>query len=134
MTGMSMPRAIFWLSDWIAFWKEPVMVEDAGKTPAFRPESSHDLIKRVQPYYSNLPSGGMMVLDDLVNVLRDLEVKFDNQHTELVEARTALEPFATFAANNTDENGWTSTVHREQISTWFGPSEFRAALTGEEGK
>src|SRR5260370_28838266 len=93
-----------------------------------------DLIKRVQSYYSNLPSGGMMAFDDLVNVLRELEVKFDNQHTELVEARTALEPFATFAANNTDENGWTSTVHREQISTWFGPSEFRAALTGEKGK
>jgi len=49
-----------------------------------------DLIKRVQPYYSDLPSGGMMVLDDLVNAIRDLEVKCDNQHTQIVDLAEAL--------------------------------------------
>jgi hypothetical protein len=40
----------------------------------------------------------------------------------------ALEPFLRFAEQNTDENGWLSSIHRESISTWFGPSEFRALL------
>jgi hypothetical protein len=40
----------------------------------------------------------------------------------------ALEPFVRFAEQNTDENGWRSDIHRERISTWFGPSEFRALL------
>lgn len=56
--------------------------------------------------------------------------------TEELEA--ALKPFAEFA-DNTDENGWTSRIHHEPISTWFGPSDFRraaallAAIT-EEGR
>lgn len=41
---------------------------------------------------------------------------------------TALEPFLTFAKNNvSDEEGghvWRSNIHREAISTWFGPSNF----------
>ena len=38
----------------------------------------------------------------------------------------ALEPFSSFAAN-VDSDGWTSNIHRERISVWFGPSEFRRA-------
>jgi hypothetical protein len=40
--------------------------------------------------------------------------------------REALLPFAQFAVN-TDENGWLSNIHREAISTWFGPTAFREA-------
>lgn len=40
----------------------------------------------------------------------------------------ALKPFADFAIN-VDEHGWTSSIHREAISYWFGPSDFRAALS-----
>jgi len=52
------------------------------------------------------------------------------------EMRRALEPFAEFASN-VDENGWISTIHREPISTWFGPSDFRsarAALSRTQGE
>jgi hypothetical protein len=42
----------------------------------------------------------------------------------------ALRPFATFAENNTDDDGWAgSSCQRDRICDWFGPSEFRAALT-----
>lgn len=41
----------------------------------------------------------------------------------------ALEPFAVFAGNNTDEHGWAgSECQRERVCDWFGPSEFRAAI------
>lgn len=43
------------------------------------------------------------------------------------EARGALKPFATFAADNIDAEGWDGIKHRASISTWFGPSDFRAA-------
>ena len=46
------------------------------------------------------------------------ELKYD----ALVDA---LEDFIDFA-KNTDENGWTSDIHRESISTWFGPGNFQA--------
>lgn len=40
----------------------------------------------------------------------------------------ALEPFATFAANNVDEEGWAGLrCERERIVDWFGPSDFRRA-------
>jgi len=40
----------------------------------------------------------------------------------------ALKPFATFAENNTDDEGWAgSTCQRDRIVDWFGPSDFRAA-------
>ena len=42
--------------------------------------------------------------------------------------KEALEPFAQFARDNIDDEGWTSNIHRESISTWFGPSDFRAVL------
>jgi hypothetical protein len=40
----------------------------------------------------------------------------------------ALVPFAEFAANNVDEQGWKEGACRgDRIVDWFGPSEFRAA-------
>jgi len=38
----------------------------------------------------------------------------------------ALEPFDDFA-DNVDDVGWASDVHKERISYWFGPSDFRKA-------
>jgi hypothetical protein len=46
----------------------------------------------------------------------------------ITSLREALEPFASFAENTT-ENGWATNIHREGISTWFGPSDFRRART-----
>lgn len=42
------------------------------------------------------------------------------------EVMAVLQPFADFA-ENVDEEGWTSNIHRESVSCWFGPSDFRAA-------
>ena len=39
----------------------------------------------------------------------------------------ALRPFATFAENNTDDDGWAGTCQRDRIVDWFVPSDFRAA-------
>ncbi len=53
---------------------------------------------------------------------------------------SALEPFATFADENVDSEGWTSSTQRERIVDWFGPSQFRAAqeafdvITGDDFK
>ncbi|MGW9333636.1 hypothetical protein [Bosea sp. NPDC055594] len=38
----------------------------------------------------------------------------------------ALRPFADFA-QWTDAEGWACNIHREGISVWFGPSDFRRA-------
>jgi hypothetical protein len=54
------------------------------------------------------------------------EVKALRSQVEALKA--ALKPFAEFGAN-VDEHRWTSNIHREQISTWFGPSDFRRART-----
>ena len=44
---------------------------------------------------------------------------------DLERMREAAAPFVRFA-KNIDEAGWKSNIHREGISVWFGPSEFRA--------
>lgn len=45
-------------------------------------------------------------------------------------AREALEPFATWAADNTDSEGWAGNLcEGDRVRDWFGPSEFRAART-----
>ena len=76
--------------------------------------------------------------------LRQSGLLTDKQLADELEARTgqlvpraavegaveALEPFANFAANFVDDDGWNGvglSVHKERISYWFGPSEFRAA-------
>lgn len=50
------------------------------------------------------------------------------QTLRIAELEAALRPFAeSHPAECVDDNGWTTTVHREPISTWLGPSDFRAA-------
>lgn len=42
-------------------------------------------------------------------------------------AQAALEPFARFGGEWVDGSGWTCNIHRESISTWFGPTDFQNA-------
>lgn len=56
----------------------------------------------------------------------DLYARLARKDERIAALEAALAPFATFA-HNVDADGWTSNIHREQISTWFGPSDFRAA-------
>jgi hypothetical protein len=46
----------------------------------------------------------------------------------VAELYAALKPFQIFAEAHIDICGWTSNIHREAISYWFGPSEFIAVL------
>lgn len=51
--------------------------------------------------------------------------------------RGAVEPFATFAREHTDENGWTIGTGRDRLGDWFGPTEFQtllAALSSTQGE
>lgn len=48
--------------------------------------------------------------------------------TALEAAQKALEPFAAFG-ENAEITGWTSKIHREQISVWFGSKDFYHART-----
>lgn len=58
--------------------------------------------------------------------LADVAHAYDVTFKRRTELELAILPFAEFA-EHVDENGWTSEIHREPISTWFGPSDFRAA-------
>jgi len=44
----------------------------------------------------------------------------------------ALKPFSEFARWAVDVHGWQAKAGAERISDWFGPSEFRNALTAQE--
>jgi hypothetical protein len=65
------------------------------------------------------------LFDDALAALESLSA-------ENAELREALKPYSDFGVN-VDENGWTSNIHREPISTWFGPSDFRTARAKLEG-
>lgn len=52
----------------------------------------------------------------------------DQKDVRIKELENALEPFASFAHIAVDPDGWNSSIHKESISTWFGPSQFRFAL------
>lgn len=45
----------------------------------------------------------------------------------IAELEAALVPFASFGEDNVDEEGWNGLEQRASITTWFGPSDFRAA-------
>jgi cell division protein FtsB len=44
------------------------------------------------------------------------------------EIAEVLRPFASFAGWIVDDDGWTDTNQRQPITTWFGPSDFRAIM------
>lgn len=44
------------------------------------------------------------------------------------EIAEVLRPFASFAGWNVDYDGWSNTNQRQPITTWFGPSDFRAIM------
>lgn len=58
--------------------------------------------------------------------LAEVAHAYDVTFKRRTELELALLPFAEFASN-VDESGWTSGIHREAISVWFGPSDFREA-------
>lgn len=75
-----------------------------------------------------------VVIEAYVRRLAELEARlaevanaYDVTFKRRVELEAAILPFAEFGAENvTDDGTWKSTIHREPISTWFGPSDFRA--------
>lgn len=85
--------------------------------------SQHDeLIKRVQPYYNDLPVEGMNALDELVNAVRDLQA----QNIRLL---AFVEWVDTIVSNPVS----LYSVHA--LDGLFGMTRDKiAALSGEEGK
>lgn len=65
-------------------------------------------------------------VDELQGLLVTSDICLERIKRQRDEARTALRPFSDFAVN-VDEVGWTSNIHRERISDWFGPSDFLIA-------
>lgn len=74
---------------------------------------------------TNLITSGERIAE-LEARLADVAHAYDVTFKRRTELELAILPFAEFA-EHVDENGWTSEIHREPISTWFGPSDFRAA-------
>lgn len=58
--------------------------------------------------------------------LAEIAHAYDVTFKRRTELELAILPFAEFGIENVDDDGWKSTIHSEPISTWFGPSEFRA--------
>lgn len=56
----------------------------------------------------------------------DAAIELAEKDARIARLEKALATFAEFAIW-TDESGWTSTIHKEPISVWFGPSDFREA-------
>jgi hypothetical protein len=64
---------------------------------------------------------------DIIENLPEHIGELREQASHAWRLRSALEPFASFGDQNVGEHGWLSGIHREQVSTWFGPSDFREA-------
>lgn len=65
---------------------------------------------------------------DVHQFLPTLLESLSSSVAEVERLRAALEPFSTFAEQNTDEDGWAGTrCEGERIRDWFGPTDFRRA-------
>lgn len=67
-------------------------------------------------------------------LLREADRRLSTLQRSADQMREALEPFSTFAKFAVNDHGWIDGYGREQISTWFGPSDFRVALTASNPK
>jgi hypothetical protein len=68
----------------------------------------------------------------------DAELRAESAEARVKALEEALKPFANFAMDNTDGDGWAGNrCERDRIADWFGPSDFQAvlaALSAQEGK
>ncbi len=55
-----------------------------------------------------------------------------SQDELIVKLKSALRPFAEFAMTSIIDNNWGNNIHKESISTWFGPSDFVSAAKALE--
>jgi len=80
--------------------------------------------------------GATVPTDRALKAAQDVRRSLDT--TEQVrKLREALEPFATFAENYVDPEGWNDvgiSASHERIVDWFGPSDFRQARTLAESE
>lgn len=71
-------------------------------------------------------SDGPEVMGLLADALSRLEKENVDKDASIEALEKALRPFAEFG-ENTNADSWASNIHKEPISTWFGPSDFRRA-------
>ncbi len=55
-----------------------------------------------------------------------------SQDELIVKLKSALRPFAEFAMTSVVDDSWGNNIHKESISTWFGPSDFVSAAKALE--
>lgn len=104
-------------------WTHPdcEVLQAAASTLRGAPERS------VDPYQIGvLSKSASHRITELEARLAEVAHAYDVTFKRRTELELALLPFAEFASN-VDESGWTSGIHREAISVWFGPSDFREA-------
>lgn len=71
---------------------------------------------------------------DIVESVPSVKFELRELEDQVETLRAALLPFVTFGEDNVCEFGWSSNIHRESISTWFGPSDFLHALSAVSKK
>lgn len=114
----------------LPFWAEPysrptVYGEDGDGCPAYEEYNplSIDVDKS--------EAWDVVAAKNLIIATKDAEIARLTAENERM--REALEPFAEFAENNIEHDGWGGLrCERERINVWFGPSDFiraRAALS-----
>jgi len=88
---------------------------------------------RVSPHWSGAVTD--MLTDVIAGEVRELpaasalsrlEKENVDKDASIEALEKALRPFAEFG-ENTNADSWASNIHKEPISTWFGPSDFRRA-------
>lgn len=92
-----------------------------------------DLVKRLMLRAVARISLKSPTLRDKFDAALDEEAaaRIEALEAEVQRLREALRPFADFGSW-VDEEGWSSNIHREGISVWFGPSDFRRARAAME--
>lgn len=101
------------------------------------PPANPVIVERVLPCDVHLPPATTILkgckLETLIEALeaRGMTQAALEAMPDVVGLREALEPFATFGADQVDDEGWNDTglsTKEERIVDWFGPSDFRRAL------
>jgi hypothetical protein len=93
------------------------------------PEGS-GIVERLRTTVFAQPAEGQrlqLVAEEAADRILTLEARLAAVEAENGRLREALEPFATFARDNVDEEGWSGLEQHQSIDVWFGPSEFSRA-------
>jgi len=93
------------------------------------PEKVESLVERLREttaHMANSCSAPMSLWQEHSTAVLHAASRIEALEAQVAGMGEALEPFDDFA-DNVDDVGWASDIHKERISYWFGPSDFRKA-------